>query len=129
MSAAQIGAMTTEAFAALSPDQLGSLSAAAMKGVTAKQVARLSLTQIEGFPFFDGLSPAAFAGLTPRHYESGSSVRGKSRICKMGSSRGLCSAGEVAIFPNTLYMYRIVFRKTKVDYFGGGGCDGPVSVL
>ena len=30
---------------------------------------------------------AAFAGLVPKHRESGSSVRGKPRLCKMGTSR------------------------------------------
>jgi transposase len=30
---------------------------------------------------------AAFAGLVPRHRESGSSVRGKPRLCKVGTAR------------------------------------------
>jgi transposase len=35
----------------------------------------------------DAKAASAFAGLTPRHHESGSSIRGRSRLSKMGDSR------------------------------------------
>lgn len=51
--------------------------------------------------FRDARQLAAYAGVTPRHRQSGSSVRGKSRLSKMGSSR----------LRNALYFPAIVAKK------------------
>lgn len=37
--------------------------------------------------FGDARQAVAFVGLSPRHRESGDSVRGKSRLCKVGHAR------------------------------------------
>lgn len=50
-----------------------------------EQTASLLVMATNGFTAFDSSKQLiAYLGLSPRHYESGSSVRGKAHICKMG---------------------------------------------
>lgn len=54
----------------------------------AEATAAVILAEIRDVSAFDSASQlAAFAGLTPREFSSGSSVRGKPRLSKIGSSR------------------------------------------
>lgn len=53
-----------------------------------KKAASLLITVTNGFTRFKSYKQlSAYLGLSPRIYESGSSTRGKGRICKMGMSR------------------------------------------
>lgn len=53
-----------------------------------KRTALMLLIITDGFTKFEGAKQlVSYVGLCPRLYDSGSSVRGKSRICKMGMSR------------------------------------------
>ncbi|MEM9266243.1 MAG: transposase [Cyanobacteria bacterium P01_F01_bin.13] len=46
------------------------------------------LAEIGSIEHFDSAPQlAAFAGLTPQEYESGTSVKGKDRLCKIGNRR------------------------------------------
>ncbi|WP_223857799.1 IS110 family transposase [Sphingobacterium micropteri] len=50
--------------------------------------ATLLITSTNGFNMFDGYRQIiSYFGLAPRVYESGSSIRGKRKICKMGMSQ------------------------------------------
>jgi transposase len=66
---------------------------AALENVTSipgigRKTALLMLMLTDGFKKFDNAKQvAAYFGLSPRIFESGSSVKGKGRICKMGMSR------------------------------------------
>jgi transposase len=68
---------------------------------------------------------AAFAGLSPRHYRSGSSVRGRGSICKVGSSQ----------LRKALYMPAIVVKnhnkyfKIFCDNLANKGKAGKVIVV
>jgi len=54
----------------------------------AEQTAAMLLAEFRDIPSFESACEmAAFAGLTPKHHQSGSSVHGKSRLDKMGSAR------------------------------------------
>lgn len=53
-----------------------------------KKTAISLITLSNGFKKFDNYKQlSAYVGLSPRIYESGTSIRGKARICKMGMSR------------------------------------------
>lgn len=53
-----------------------------------KKTAALLITVTNGFKRFKSYKQlSAYLGLSPRIYESGSSIKGKARICKMGMSR------------------------------------------
>ena len=53
-----------------------------------KKTAALLITITNGFKRFESHKQlSAYLGLSPRIYESGSSTKGKARICKMGMSR------------------------------------------
>ncbi len=49
--------------------------------------ASLLLAEVDEAQFESARQVAAFAGLVPRHRQSGTSVRGRSRLSKAGSSR------------------------------------------
>ncbi|MGA7954233.1 MAG: transposase [Gloeobacterales cyanobacterium] len=56
-------------------------------GVGADTAARV-LAEIGSIKHFDSARQlAAFAGLTPQEHESGTSVKGKTRLCKIGNRR------------------------------------------
>jgi transposase len=63
--------------------------------------AYMMIVSTNGFSTFDNYKQViSFFGLAPRHYQSGTSVKGKTRICKMGMSRVrkiLYMAGVTAI--------------------------------
>jgi len=60
---------------------------ASIPGIGEATAARL-LAEVQGLRRFDGArQAAAYAGLTPRRHESGTSVRGKARLCKIGNSQ------------------------------------------
>jgi transposase len=53
-----------------------------------KKSAYMMIVSTNGFLSFDNCKQVtSFFGLAPRHYQSGTSVKGKTRICKMGMSR------------------------------------------
>jgi transposase len=53
-----------------------------------KKSAYMMIVCTNGFNTFDNFKQVtSFFGLAPRHYQSGTSVKGKTRICKMGMSR------------------------------------------
>lgn len=53
-----------------------------------KKSAYMMIVSTNGFLNFDNCKQVtSFFGLAPRHYQSGTSVKGKTRICKMGMSR------------------------------------------
>lgn len=53
-----------------------------------KKSAYMMIVTTNGFSTFENYKQLiSFFGLAPRHYQSGSSVKGKTRICKMGMSR------------------------------------------
>ncbi|GHU15721.1 hypothetical protein FACS189449_13500 [Alphaproteobacteria bacterium] len=56
--------------------------------------------------FDNGKQYSAFPGVTPSHVESGTSVRGKSHISKLGSSR----------IRKTLYMSALVVKNHNPDF-------------
>jgi len=66
-----------------------------------KKSAYMMIVCTNGFSTFDNYKQViSFFGLAPRHYQSGTSVKGKTRICKMGMSRVrkiLYMAGVTAI--------------------------------
>lgn len=54
----------------------------------AKKTASVLITVTGGFTrFHNAKQLCAYVGMSPRIYESGSSIKGKSRICKLGMSR------------------------------------------
>jgi transposase len=66
------------------------------------------LEEIRDIAEFDSAAQlAAFAGLTPREFSSGSSVRGKPRLSKIGNSR----------LRKALYMPAIVARRYNLPIF------------
>jgi len=53
-----------------------------------KKTSRLLILATEGFNGFENVKQvSSYLGLSPRIYDSGTSVKGKRRICKMGMSR------------------------------------------
>lgn len=57
-----------------------------IKGIGARTAARL-LAHLAGKAFHSARQLAAYAGLTPRENTSGTSLKGKTRLCKQGNSR------------------------------------------
>lgn len=57
-----------------------------IKGIGARTAARL-LAHLAGKAFLTARQLAAYAGLTPRENTSGTSLKGKTRLCKQGNSR------------------------------------------
>lgn len=76
-----------------------------------KKSAYMMIVSTNGFSTFDNYKQViSYFGLAPRHYQSGTSVKGKTRICKMGMSR----------VRKTLYMAAVTaikYNKTCKDLY------------
>lgn len=84
-----------------------------------KRTAMLLLVITDGFTKFENAKElVSFIGICPRLYESGTSVRGKSRICKMGMSRMrqllyLCSMRAMSANKQCKEMYERLKQRGK----------------
>jgi transposase len=58
-----------------------------MPGIGEATAAKLLAEIVDVNQYRSARQVAAFAGLVPKHRESGSSVRGKPRLCKVGTAR------------------------------------------
>jgi transposase len=76
-----------------------------IKGVGSK-LALAILADADFNRFKNGKQYAAFTGVTPSHFESGTSVKGKSRISKIGSSK----------LRKVLYMNALVVKNRNEDF-------------
>jgi transposase len=84
-----------------------------------KRTAMLLIVITDGFTKFDSAKElVSYIGICPRLYESGTSVRGKSRICKMGMSRirqllYMCSMSAKRANKQCKEMYERLSQKGK----------------
>lgn len=84
-----------------------------------RKTALVLLLITRGFSRFESAKQlVAFVGLAPRVFESGSSVRGKSHLCKLGSSRirqllYLCSWSAIKANPACKLLYERLLLKGK----------------
>lgn len=84
-----------------------------------KKTALMLLLITRGFSRFESAKQlAAFVGLAPRVFESGSSVKGKGHICKLGNSRirqllYLCSWSAIKANPACKLLYERLLLKGK----------------
>jgi transposase len=67
--------------------------------------------------FANSRQAAAFAGLDPRHYESGSSVRGKPRLSKIGHA----FLRKALYMPAMVTLYKTAWGKAFKDRLAGAG--------
>jgi transposase len=76
-----------------------------------KRTALMLLIITDGFTKFENAKElVSYVGLCPRLYESGTSIKGKSRICKMGMSRMrqllyLCAMSAIKVNVQCKAMY------------------------
>lgn len=84
-----------------------------------KRTALMLLIITEGFTKFETAKElVSYVGLCPRLYESGSSIKGKARICKMGMGRMrqllyLCSMSAIKINVTCKSMYERLKQRGK----------------
>lgn len=88
-------------------------------------LSRMMISVIRSRPFDNARQCAAFLGLTPTHYESGSSVRGRSKLSKTGNPMvraKLYMAAVVSTQYNAditaLYQRLVTAGKTKMSALG-----------
>jgi transposase len=77
-----------------------------IKGVGEKTALRILADMSEVERFENSEQYSAFSGTTPSHFESGTSVKGKSHISKLGSSK----------IRKTLYMSALVVKNHNPDF-------------
>ena len=84
-----------------------------------KRTAVMLLLITDGFTRFNNAKElVSYVGLCPRLYESGSSIKGKSRICKMGMSRMrqllyLCAMSAIRVNRTCKSMYERLKQRGK----------------
>lgn len=84
-----------------------------------KRTALMLLVITDGFTKFDTAKElVSYAGLCPRLYESGTSIKGKSRICKMGMGRVrqllyLCAMSAIRVNVSCKSMYERLKQRGK----------------
>lgn len=84
-----------------------------------KQTALMLLIITDGFSRFENAKElVSYVGLCPRLYESGSSIKGKSRICKMGMSRMrqllyLCAMSAIKVNSQCKAMFERLKQRGK----------------
>lgn len=84
-----------------------------------KRTSLMLLIITDGFTRFENAKElVCYVGLCPRLYESGKSIKGKSRICKMGMSRirqllYLCAMSAIKVNSNCKAMYERLKQRGK----------------
>lgn len=84
-----------------------------------KRTALMLLIITDGFTKFDNAKElVSYVGLCPRLFESGSSIKGKSRICKMGMGRMrqllyLCAMSAIKVNATCKAMYERLTQRGK----------------
>ncbi|MDP8080419.1 transposase, partial [Phocoenobacter skyensis] len=97
-------------------------------GLGKKSVAWLLAYLGDGSRFKNGKAAAAYAGLTPMHHQSGSSINGKPRISKIGQT----DIRKILFMPAVAYSfgnYKDRIYKTFVDNLLAKGKDKKVIIV